>query len=294
MRLNLIGPLQLITDDGREHTPNAPKIGRMLAVLALQPREAVPTAVLIQELWGQNPPRSAAKTLQTHVYHARRMFQEERVTADGRNLLVARTPGYELRVGDDEVDVSRFERSLRQARHEARSGQLDRAAHQVNGALALWRGPLLSGVPVGTVLAGRFARVEELRINALELRIEIAGRLGRQRELLPDLRALVEEFPLHEGFHGQLISALHRAGRRSEALRAYHTLYGILQRELGLEPSADLRRLQAEILGSSGGAEPSGPGEEPSGSFPVHAPETTGRHRSPVPRRRPTAVACCG
>ncbi|MFF5372861.1 BTAD domain-containing putative transcriptional regulator [Streptomyces sp. NPDC013187] len=287
MRLNLIGPLQVITDDGREHTPNAPKIGRMLAVLALQPREAVPTAVLIQELWGQNPPRSAAKTLQTHVYHARRMFQEERVTADGRNLLVARTPGYEFRVNDDEVDVSSFEQYLRLARYESRSGQLERAAHQVNGALALWRGPVLSGVPVGTVLAGRIARVEELRINALELRIEIAGRLGRQRELLPDLRALVEEFPLHEWFHGQLISTLHQAGRRSEALRAYHTLYSILQKELGLEPSADLRRLQAEILGSSSHEEPSGP-------LRTEAPETTRRHLSPIPSLRPTAVACFG
>ncbi|GHE24009.1 AfsR/SARP family transcriptional regulator [Streptomyces capillispiralis] len=290
MRLNLIGPLQVITDDGREHAPNAPKIGRMLAVLALQPREAVPTTVLIQELWGQNPPRSAAKTLQTHVYHARRMFQEERVTAAGRNLLVARAPGYEFRVNDDEVDVSSFEQHLRQARWESRSGQLERAAHEVNRALALWRGPVLSGVPVGTVLAGRIARVEELRINALELRIEIESRLGRQRDLLPDLRALVEEFPLHEWFHGQLISALHHAGRRSEALQAYHALYGILQKELGLEPSEDLRRLQAEILGSSGGEEPSGPHRR------LETPETTRRRLSPVPskRPRPTAAACFG
>ncbi|MFJ4778921.1 BTAD domain-containing putative transcriptional regulator [Streptomyces sp. NPDC088762] len=221
----------------------------MLAVLALQPRALVPADLLIQELWGEGPPpRSARKTLQTHVYHARRLLEEQKVSAAGRELLVTKAPGYEFRVEDDEIDVSRFESMVRQARREVEAGQLESAGRQVSRALALWRGPVLSGVPVGTVLAGRISRLEELRINALELRIEIESWLGRLREMLPDLRSLVEEFPLHERFHGHLIMALYHAGRRGEALQAYRTLYQILKRELGLEPSEDLQRLQSEIL----------------------------------------------
>ncbi|MFD9407330.1 BTAD domain-containing putative transcriptional regulator [Streptomyces sp. NPDC059989] len=237
--------------------PNAPKICQMLAVLALQPRALVPADLLIQELWGEGPPpRSARKTLQTHVYHARKMLEDEKVTSPGRDLLVTKAPGYEFRVNDDEVDVRRFERLVRQARREVEAGQLESAARQLRRALTLWRGPVLSGVPVGTVLAGRIGRLEELRISALELRIEVESWLGRLRELLPDLRCLVEEFPLHERFHGQLILALYHAGRRSEALQAYSTLYQILKRELGLEPSEDLQRLQSEILNPNGCDEP--------------------------------------
>ncbi|MFC9293570.1 BTAD domain-containing putative transcriptional regulator [Streptomyces sp. NPDC057011] len=249
MQFNLIGPFEIITDDGRAHMPQAPKICQMLAVLALQPRELVPADLLIQELWGDGPPpRSARKTLQTHVYHARRMLEEENLTAPGRELLVTKAPGYEFRVNDDEVDAGRFERLVRQARREVEDGQLEGAARLVSRALALWRGPVLSGVPVGSVLVSRIARLEELRISALELRIEIECWLGRLREVLPDLRCLVEEFPLHERFHGQLIMALNHAGRRSEALEAYRTLYRLLKRELGLEPSEDLQRLHSEIL----------------------------------------------
>ncbi|MFJ9112409.1 BTAD domain-containing putative transcriptional regulator [Streptomyces sp. NPDC102283] len=256
MQFNLIGPFEIVADDGRRYAPNAPKISRMLALLALQPREAVATDLLIQELWGQSPPRSALRTLQTHVYHARRMFEDEQVTSPGRNLLVTKAPGYEARVGDDEVDVSTFEQYVRRARWEVDQGRLECAGDHLNRALALWRGPVLSSVPFGTVLAGRIARVEELRIRALEMRIEVESGLGRRRELLPDLRSLVEEFPLHEWFHGQLITGLYHAGRRAEALQAYRNLYQILKSELGLEPSSDLRRIQSEILNATGRDEP--------------------------------------
>ncbi|MEE1757455.1 AfsR/SARP family transcriptional regulator [Streptomyces sp. SP18CS02] len=256
MQFNLIGPFEIITDDGREYAPNAPKIGQMLALLALKPRETVATDVLIRELWGQDPPRSALRTLQTHVYHARKMLADENVTAPDRNLLVTRAPGYEVRVNDDEVDVSSFERFIRRAQWEFTEGAFERAGEHLRRALELWRGPVLSNVPIGPVLAGRIARVEELRIRALELRVETENRLGRQRELLPDLRTLVSEYPLHEWFHGQLIWALHQSGRRGEALQAYRNLYRILKKELGLEPSPDLRRLQAEILNAAGGDAP--------------------------------------
>ncbi|MCX4526348.1 MULTISPECIES: AfsR/SARP family transcriptional regulator [unclassified Streptomyces] len=237
-----------MTDDNRTHAPKAPKMCQMLAVLALQPREAVGTDTLVRELWGEDAPGNAIRTLQTHVYHARGMLDDARADASARALLVTQAPGYRLDIDDDEVDVLVFERCVRRAQWELTQGSPEAAAKHLGRAQALWRGPMLGNVSVGGVLTGRIAHLEELRIRALELRVETENRLGRYREFLPELRALVNDHPLHEWFHGQLISALHRAGRRGEALQAYQNLYTILKRELGLEPSAELRRLQAEIL----------------------------------------------
>ncbi|MGW1374173.1 AfsR/SARP family transcriptional regulator [Streptomyces sp. NPDC002446] len=248
MRFHLIGPFEIITDDGRVYTPKAPKVSQLVALLALTPRETVATDTLIRELWGESPPGGALRTLQTHVYHARKMFSDERVTNDDRRIVVTDPPGYRVEVADTEVDFLDLERFVQQAQRNLDAGALDEAAEMTGRALELWRGTILSNVPVGSVLAGRIGRVEEWRIRALQLRIEIANRRGRQREHLPELRTLVVDYPLNEWFHGQLIAALYHSGRRSEALQAYQNLYGILKRELGLKPSGDLQRLQAEIL----------------------------------------------
>ncbi|MTE21464.1 transcriptional regulator [Streptomyces sp. TRM43335] len=250
MKFRLSGPFEVVTDDGRVHAPRAPKVSRLLAVLALQPRTPVAVGTLVRELWGDDPPAGAPRTLQTHVYHARRMLADL-PCPPGRPLLVTDSPGYRLDVDDADVDARVFELLVRRAQGERDAQLLDAASHHVTQALNLWRGPLLSNLPVGAVLAGRTVCLEELRIRALELRVEIGAARGRSRHMLPDLRALVEEYPLHEWFHGQLIQALHQVGRRAEALRAYRNLYAVLRSELGLEPSAELRRLHAEILGQA-------------------------------------------
>ncbi|MBV7699680.1 AfsR/SARP family transcriptional regulator [Streptomyces sp. TRM70350] len=256
MQFNLIGPFEITTDDGRTLAPQAPKICQMLAVLAFQAREAVAVDTLVRELWGETPPRSATKILQTHVYHARRMLARAQEGSSKRRPLLTQAPGYRLDLADDDIDVSCFERSVRQAQWELAEGSPEQAAEHLARAQLLWRGPVLSNVPAGGVLAGRIAHMEELRIRSLELRVETEARLGRHREFIPELRTLVNDHPLHEWFHGQLISALHRAGRRGEALQAYQNLYSILGRELGLEPSTELQRLQAEILNASTGDTP--------------------------------------
>lgn len=256
MQFNLIGPFEIVTHRNEKFAPKAPKVCQMLAVLALQPREAVSASTLIRELWGENPPRGAARTLQTHVYHARRMLDDAQVAFPGRALLTTMAPGYRLDIADDEVDVRSFEGSVRKAHQELEGGAPERAADQLDRALALWRGPVLDNIPVGGVLTGHAVHLEELRLHALELRVETEMRLGRHREFLPELRALVHEYPLHEWFHGQLISALHRSGRRGEALQAYQNLYRILNRDLGLEPSPELQLLQSQILNSSPGRYP--------------------------------------
>ncbi len=248
MEIRLSGSFEIVTEDGRVHAPRAPKVSRLLAVLALQPRTTVATDTLIRELWGESPPAGALRTLQTHVYHARRMLADIRACPPGRDPLVTQGPGYRLDAADEDVDVRAFELLVRRAQSELDARLLDAASHHLTRAFALWRGPLLSNLPVGAVLTGRTARLNELHLRALELRVEIAGARGQFRHMLPDLRALVDEYPLHEWFHGQLIQALHRVGRRGEALRAYQDLYTLLRAELGLEPSAELRSLHASIL----------------------------------------------
>ncbi|MEV6726687.1 AfsR/SARP family transcriptional regulator [Streptomyces xanthochromogenes] len=248
MRFNLIGSFEITTDGGETFAPKAPKLCQILAVLALQPSEAVGSDILIRELWGASSPSGAPRTLQTHIYHTRKMLREADITSPQRELLLTQAPGYRLLASEDEIDVCLFERLVRSAQSDLAQGAPERASADLKRAMALWRGPLLSNVPTGDVLAGRIAHVEELRIRALELHVQTENALGRYRELLPELRTLVNDYPLHEWFHEQLIRTLHLAGRRGEALKAYQHLYYLLAQELGLAPSEEIQRLQGEIL----------------------------------------------
>ncbi|MBD0424098.1 AfsR/SARP family transcriptional regulator [Streptomyces sp. NPDC052309] len=252
MRFNLIGPFEIVADDGSVHLPTTPKVCQTLALLLTPPGELVTAESLVRELWGDTPPRSAPATVQTYVHQARRMLDEHGPASRGSRLLVTRPPGYVLEVDPDDVDITVFERLVTRARAALEDDRPEAAAHDLCAALALWRGPVLSNVSAGKILEGRVVYLTELRIRALELRIEAENRLGRLREAIPELRTLVHDYPLNEWFHGQLISALHRAGRRAEALEAYQNLYRILDTELGLEPSPELRRLQAELLHARG------------------------------------------
>ncbi|MET9351393.1 AfsR/SARP family transcriptional regulator [Streptomyces termitum] len=257
MRFNLIGPFEIITDEGRSYLPSTPKVCQSLALLLTRPNETVSSDLLIREIWGEAPPKSALTTLQTYIYHARKLFVSEGVMAPERTLLVTRAPGYVIQVDDDEVDVKIFENLITRGQTALHSGEPERAVELLRQALALWRGPALSNIPAGDVLTGRIVHLEELRIRALQLRIEAETQLGRQRDAIPELSVLVNEYPLNEWFHGQLISALNQSGRRAEALQAYRTLHRILDRELGLEPSPELQRLQLAVLNPPSSPHPS-------------------------------------
>ncbi|GAB1338455.1 AfsR/SARP family transcriptional regulator [Streptomyces sp. E-15] len=248
MQFNLIGPFEIVTDDGRTYRPGTPKVCQTLALLLTRPNEIVTAETLIRELWGERPPRSAVTTLQTYVYHARRMFVNERLTAPDRALLVTSPPGYAMRVTDDEVDVRIFERLVDQAQRHLAEDDPALALGTVERALALWRGPALANFPAGDVLIGHITHLEELRIRAYEIRIDAGDRLGRHREAIPELRRLINEYPLNEWFHGRLMSALGATGRRAEALQAYQHVRRLLADELGLEPSLELKRLQLRLL----------------------------------------------
>ncbi|MDT3399934.1 AfsR/SARP family transcriptional regulator [Streptomyces sp. B1866] len=246
VRFNLIGPFEIVTADGTTHRPSTPKVCQTLALLLTRPGEVVTTDTLVRELWGQRPPRSALTTLPTYVHHARRLLAAAEPAASA--LLATRSPGYVIQAAADDIDTAVFERLVDHGRQDLRTGHPHRATRHLQQALALRRGPALSNIPTGDILTGRAARLEELHLRALELRIEAEARLGRQRESIPELRLLVHDYPLNEWFHGQLISALRHAGRRAEALQAYGALERLLHAELGLDPSPEIRRIRDELL----------------------------------------------
>ena len=248
MRFHLIGPFEIVADDGRIHRPGTPKVCQTLALLLTRPNEIVTAESLIQELWGERPPRSAVTTLQTYIYHARRMFLQEELVAPERALIVTSPPGYTIQVADDEVDIRVFEKLVTQSRNLLCDGDAVAALRTVREALDLWRGPALSHFPAGDLLTGHIVHLEELRIRAFEIRIEAEERLGRHRESIPELRRLINDYPLNEWFHSQLIAALGAAGRRAEALQAYEHVRRLLADELGLEPSLELKRIQIRLL----------------------------------------------
>jgi DNA-binding SARP family transcriptional activator len=230
---------------GRSCRLSAPKVRQVLAVLLSQANRLVSTDALYTELWGDRLPPSAATTLQTYVYQLRKLFDRERVGAD---LLVTRAPGYLLQIEPTRLDAFVFEQLGGEGRDLLDRGQIEQAGQVLRTALDLWRGEALADVAIGPVLEGYVAHLLELRTRALELRIEADLRLGRHRELVPELRALVSAAPLNEWLHARLIEALDGSGRRAEALHAYQTLRTILSTELGLDPAPELQLLQHKVL----------------------------------------------
>jgi DNA-binding SARP family transcriptional activator len=247
MRFNFLGPIEVIHGD-ISCTPTAAKVRWILALLVMRGNRITDTAALVDELWGDAPPRSAVATVQSYVYQLRKALKQALGEAGVDTLLISRPPGYGLLLGDYQVDVRDFERGLHDGDRLLTAGEPAAASRVLTDALALWRGPVLADLRVGRQLQAHIAQLEEYRIRALELRVTADMALGRHRELVPELRSLVIAYPLNEWFHGALISALAGAGRRGEALQAYQTLRTILDEELGLEPSIPMQRLQRELL----------------------------------------------
>jgi peptide/nickel transport system substrate-binding protein len=208
----------------------------LLAVLLLHHDEVVSVDTLIDELWGERPPPTAAKNVQVYVSHLRRAL--------GDGVLATRSPGYVLRLEAGQVDAERF----RELVDEARGQEPARAAEGVRGALTLWRGPPLADFSYDSFAQEEIRRLEELHLSALEERIESELALGRHKDVLPELEALARANPLRERLQRQLVLALYRCGRQAEALEAYRAARRRLVEELGLEPGPELRQLERAIL----------------------------------------------
>ena len=245
MFVRVLGPLELHTARGPE-TPRGPKVRQVLALLVMHANHTVALDSLVEELWDGDPPRTGLSTLRTHLYHLRGVLRDDAGVA--RDVLVTRPSGYLLRVPDEQVDARRFLRMGEDGRSLLQAGRVEEAAAALAAALDLWRGRCLPDVAHGRLLAAHVSRLEELRTCALELRVEADLHLGRHQQLVAELRDLTLTHPLNEWFHARLMIALHRSGRRGEALRAFQELRRVLDDELGVEPSPEVQRLQAGIL----------------------------------------------
>jgi YVTN family beta-propeller protein len=236
MDLHLLGPVEAT----RDHHPiplGATKQRAVLAMLALQANETVSVDRLVDGLWGEEPPATAPKMVQLYVSQLRRLLGD-----DGAEILT-HGRGYELRLAEDAIDATRFERLVEQAGHDA--GGSNDAARE---ALALWHGSALADVADEPFAAAEIRRLEELWLRAAELAVGGDLAAGRDQEALAQLERLVDENPLRERLHAQRMLALYRSGRQSEALEAYAAARRRLVDEVGVEPSPELRELQARIL----------------------------------------------
>ncbi|MEV7727339.1 AfsR/SARP family transcriptional regulator [Streptomyces sp. NPDC087917] len=259
MDIEVLGTLA-VREHGVSVTPTAPKPRQVLALLALHADQVVPVSALIEELWAGAPPRSARTTLQTYVLQLRALIATalEQGAADGevapagrrtaKDVLVTLPGGYLLNSGGGTSDVREFDRLAGMGYRAMDAGDFPGAARMLREALSLWSAPAFADVQGGIQLDMETQRLEETRLCALDQRIEADLRIGRHRELLAELTVLASRYRTHENLHGQFMLALHRSGRRGEALDVYQRLRATLVRELGLEPSSALRRLQRSIL----------------------------------------------
>jgi DNA-binding SARP family transcriptional activator len=236
VEFRILGPLEVLVD-GEPLPPLGPKQRALLAMLLLHVNEVVSSDRLIDELWPDEP-ESAAAALQASVSRLRKALGE------GGSKLATVVPGYVLRLEPEELDLRLFERLV----EDARSAEPTAAAESLREALALWRGPALADFTYDSFAQTTIARLEELRLLAVERRIEADFELGRHAELVPELEALVADHPLREGFRGQLMLALYRSGRQAEALDAFQSARRALVDGLGIDPSPMLQQLEKAIL----------------------------------------------
>jgi predicted ATPase/DNA-binding SARP family transcriptional activator len=240
VEVRVLGPVELVAQDGPVPL-GALKLRRLLSALVVHAGEARSADLLIDAVWGPSPPASAAKLLQTYVSRLRKALPAPaRIRTHGS--------GYALELENESLDAARFERLLSEGRAASRAGNPALAASLLRRALGLWRGQAYDEFAYEEFVRGEADRLEELRFEAVEERIEAELELGRHVELLPELCSLVAGHPERERLQAQAMLALYRCGRQSEALELYADTRARLVDELGLEPSAELRELQRRIL----------------------------------------------
>ena len=245
IEFRVLGPLEIL-DGGKPVSLGGRKQRMMLAMLLLEAGRVVSSERLIDAVWGDEPPRTATTSLQNSISQLRKRL--------GADILVTRPPGYQLRIEPEQLDLARCRRWL----EEARGAEPARRAELLRAALALWRGRALAELDNEPFARGEVARLEELRLTALEQRMEADIAAGRHAEVVGELEAMVAEHPLRERFRGQLMLALYRAGRQAEALRRYQEGRRLLVEELGLEPSPALQQLARRDPAPGAPARPAG------------------------------------
>lgn len=235
----LLGSLEVRTADGASLPIGAAKLRSLLAALLLKANRTVTTDQLIGRVWEGHPPVRALAVLQNYILRLRRALGEH-----GSKIRTS-AGGYRIELPANQLDVTHFEHLLTEADTTTDPEHVSRVLSQ---ALNLWHGNALTGISSETLLREEAPRLEELRLHATERRIDADLEIGRHATLVAELRSLTAEHPLRERFWCQLMLALHRSGRRAEALQAFHQISTLLSDELGLDPGPELQHHHATIL----------------------------------------------
>jgi WD40 repeat protein/serine/threonine protein kinase/DNA-binding winged helix-turn-helix (wHTH) protein len=238
MRFRVLGTLEVSGETGEPVALGGPKQRSVLAHLLIRANSFVPADELIDQIWGESPPATARKTLQGYVTHLRKALGPER--------LEWRSPGYVIHVDPEELDSTRFESLLRQARQAV--SRPDQAADLYREALALWNGHPYADLSGDGALSAEVTRLEELRLEAVESRVAADLDVNGDADVVSELQVLTVEHPLREKLWASLMLALYSSGRQADALDAYQRARGLLAEELGVDPAAELQRLHERIL----------------------------------------------
>lgn len=265
VRFGILGSLSVGVEGGARLDLGGRKQRELLALLLLNRNRCLPASRIADALWRGSPPAGADITLRTHVSHLRRRLAE----VGAQDALVTRKAGYGLFLRPDQVDAARFEGLLALGKAARSAGQLQRAAELLSEALGLWRGALLEDLGSPDFGATEAARLAELRLVALEQRVDTALALGDHHEVIAELEGLVAAHPFRERLHCQLMVALYRSGRQADALAVSAAVRRRLDEELGVAPSPALRELETAVLRQDPALEPS--------STPARTPLRPGR-----------------
>lgn len=235
----VLGPFE-VRHQGLTLALGAAQQREVLAVLVLHRNEPVSTDRLVDELWGERPPPTATKALQGYISSLRRLLPEDVIATRGR--------GYQVSIESDQIDLERFEKLVADGRSALADGDATRARERLSAALGLWRGNALADFEYRPFASSEIARLEDLRLTALEDRMDAGLALGEHAAVVGELESLVGEHPLRERLVGQLMLALYRSGRQADALDRYRRARQQLVEDLGIEPGPDLQALQHSIL----------------------------------------------
>ncbi|MER5973148.1 BTAD domain-containing putative transcriptional regulator [Streptomyces sp. NPDC001922] len=243
MKIDVLGPLE-VSDDGVPVRISGEKLRAIVAVLALSPGRPVSRNDLIDELWGEEPPRNAENSLHGHIARLRRVLAARSGKPDLREIIETSPSGYAL-IDSIEVDAARFEELVRRAELLG-DDALGAAAALLTEATELWRGPALVDTGHGAICRMAYTRLQQTRITACERLFDVRLKLNQHRSLISDLEQMHAMHPYHERFCAQLITALCRSGRQADALDAYSQMCERLSHSLGLDPG---RELQSKFYG---------------------------------------------
>jgi DNA-binding SARP family transcriptional activator len=280
MRFRVLGTLEAF--DGTDwRTIPAAKRRALLAVLLADPGSVVSLEQAIAEVWGESPPRTAANQVYGYVGRLRRLLGD-----DEGVLLVTHSPGYRLAVAEDDVDAGRFAALASAGQQASRSGRPEEAARLLTEALGMWRGPAFADVTSVSAVRTAAEHLDELRLGAMEARIEADLACGRSGTLVAELQALTRDHPMREGLWRLRMLALYRCGRQADALAAYRSVRELLDEELCIEPCAELQELHGAILRGTLGP----PERNIAGVADADAADPTEAKRSIVPRQLPVAA----